>query len=704
MWHAAPTRLSIRPSSSHPARAEGGGAGRRPDESDVNELLAIQKRAHGPASEVKGCAVRADNRDVTASLETPALRVEDRSAQPSSPRWRDRAEWVAYASVLCVWLLYVLPARGGWQSYVVPVATVLLLPALLVLRPWVHCSRLVLTLASLPAAGALVAAAAAPYGDGGPISLSRWGYFGGVLLATAAFGRTPVRRIAVIVAILLAGLLQYSQAWLPWWGGGGTVDGPMLGTVYSANPFGSLMLAFTLVAAAVAVLAPAPLRRLGLVVAPLCACGVVLSAARAAMLVLVCGGLVLAVVALRVRGARGLGRVLAVAALSYAALLASTSSVFFAGESNALAATTTKTTSGQTLDSTTSVRLDYWRAAAGQFADHPVVGGGSGSYMGNSRLRMSPAAERSPFAHNEVLGSLAEGGLALGLPVLALFVLAGGRGALVLLHSLRCPAAADPVALAATLGAGALLLHGLADFALSFPAILAFLAVLLGLGPLHAGPAIPRRGAVALTLLPVLLCGGYLGLSHDRAGVSSSAQPGSPEALPGLHDARILLAQARGAEPDEALAVAAQLEPVARLDGQVEALRLDLLDLGGRPDEARRGARVLATVSRQASPLLLLPYAKRLDDAAAADLLLREVYDRAGDSGRVRGQLVDLLAEVDERGARPEPGWSCAVRALQRHGGLADDNPVVLRADPGATAARCATWTAGARTLPGEAP
>ncbi len=260
-----------------------------------------------------------------------------------------------------------------------------LLPCLVVLRPWRYCStRSVLLVFCAPAVGAGCVAALAPYGDGGAISLGRWGYFSGIVLATAAFapnGRAADGAVS-LVALLLTGLQQFAQGWLAWWGGGTSVDGPMLGTIYSANPFGSLVLAFALMAAAVAVLAPAPLRRLGMLVAPVCATAVVLSAARAAMLLLVCGVLVLALIAVRVQGVRGLGRCTSVVALSWLVLTLSTSSLVFPGGQDPLDTTTYKQASGQTLGSTSSVRLEFWNAAAGEFRDFPLLGGGNGSYPG----------------------------------------------------------------------------------------------------------------------------------------------------------------------------------------------------------------------------------------------------------------------------------------------------------------------------------
>lgn len=652
---------------------------------------------------------------VQAASEPPDVASAPTATGRPSP-WSERVEWAAYAVVVLIWAFYVLPARGGWEQYVVPTACLALLPSLLVLRPWRNCSPSLMVLASAPALGAVVVAAASPYGDGGPISLSRWGWFAGVLVATAAFARTPNRRAGVVVAVLLVGLQQYASGWLAWWGGGDTVDGPMLGTIYSANPFGSLMLGFALCGAAVALLAPVRLRRLGWVTAPLCACGVALSASRLAMLLLVCGVLLLTVLAARAHGPRGVLRAGALIAVTWAVLTVSTSSIFFTGgeDQDALAATSQKGQSGQTLDSTTGVRFEYWSAAWGQFRDDPLLGAGSGSYMGNSRLRMPAGAERSPFAHNEVLGALAEGGLPLGVPVLAVFVVGLVLPARRVWSALVRPAPAGDLWPALAVGVAAVLVHALADFALVFPAILGLVAVLMGACGVsqRRDPGGSRAGAGTATLavVAVLLGGAYLGFSHDRSGVSSAA-PASTSPLPGLRDGRVVLAEARAAlvEPGRDVARARGAEravaELAPYDGNVELMRLRLVAASGRPGEALSGTRELAARSAAAAPLLLLPYAEMLADSGrrddAFDLLAGHVHQRAAESGRVRRQLLELLDQARRIAGTQEPGWSCTVQALLDEG-VPADTPALAGSVSLTTDDRCTAWAARSADLLGD--
>jgi O-antigen ligase len=621
---------------------------------------------------------------------------------------RSALEWVAAASVLLTWAVHVLPARGGWSPYVVPVAGLLALPALVVLRPWRHCPPWLLALAGAPAVGAVVVAVAAPFGDGGPVSLSRWGYAGLLLLTAAAFARTPTRRQAVVVVVLLTGLLQYSQAWLPWWGAGG--ERAMVGTLYSANPFGGLMLALALLAAGVGVLSPPRLRRLGWVVAPLAGCGVVLSGARSAVLLLVGGWLLLAAVAARLSGRGALLRLGATVVATWLVLGATT------GQLPGLSAQTTldttgKQASGQTLDSTTQLRLDFWRAAWAAFTDQPLVGGGSGSYAGASRAAMAPAAERSPFAHNEPLGALAEGGLALGVPVIALLA-----GALVLFAArlasgLLAPQRARPEELAAALGGGALVGHGLLDITLVFPAVLGLVVLLLAVclpvadGPAPAAPGRARVGLCAAVVAALALCACYVGASHDRAGVSGTANAaGSTAPLPPLSDARLVLARADAlladgdTGPEPLLESSQELALLARVDPGVDVRRVELLADAGQGRAATALARELAQRHGGVAPLLVVPYAERL--AAEGEQPARrrpaDPHRRVAGAGvgRVRRQLVPLLLRAEQMGGRTATGWGCAwhhLRAAEPESTLALPSP-----QPRHDTETCAAWSAAA--------
>lgn len=645
------------------------------------------------------------------------------AADQRASRWYV-AEHGAFLAIVLVWSLYVLPARGGWQVNVVPVACAAALIPLLVLRPWRHCATWLIAVACAPAAGAILVATLSPYGDGGPVSVSRWAYFALLVLATASYARTHERRVVALCVVLLAGLHQYAQAWVPWWGGDDGAVRVMTGTLYSANPFGGLMLTFALVAGCIAVLGAGRIRRLGWLVAPLCASGVFLSAARAAVLLLLAGTVVLAALAARKAGRAGLLRVVALVALSWVVLFGTTSSLFFEGGRGALAGVDSKDSTGQTVSSTSGIRVDFWTAAWGEWRDEPVVGGGVGSYSGDSRMRMAPGAQRSPFAHNEVLGSLAEGGVALGIPVLAALLAAGALFARPILNAARVsPPRADALQIAAGLGGGALLAHAMVDFPLSFPAILGLLGLLVGCcasGSTVGGRASRVRwGVLSLGVSAVVVSGLYVGISHDRAGVSGRASLDAVSAegrvmaapLPGVRDARVPIARAerlaRQANPslDAVRQAERELQPFLRLDMALHRISVDLLVLQGRDEEALELARWLAETVRGQAPILVSPLAERLLAAGsreqAFDVLAVEVYTRATEGGRMGLQLAAVLDRAYGLADRVEPGWSCSRQALLDSGVLTDDHPLALLQGAAVDGSTCDRWSAEASDILG---
>lgn len=659
----------------------------------------------------------------------------DSGAAPASPPTgrlgrldrREMAEWSAYLLLLLVWAAFVLPARGGWSPYTVAVGTLAAVPSLLVLRPWRVCPRWLCGVAVAPAAASVLIASLTPFGDGGPVTVGKWGYAAAVLLATASFARTPARRRAVLVVLLLVGLHQYVQAWLPWWGGDDGATRAMTGELYSANPFGGMMLAFSLAAGSLVVVGAGSVRRLAWLVAPLTACGVVLSAARAAMLLLVVGLVLLALLGARVGGRRGLGRAALLAALIWGTLTVTTSTVFFEAGSGAFGGTAAKQDSGQTLDSTSGIRVDFWSAAWTQFLGNPVAGDGIGSYSGASRELMVGAAQRSPFAHNEILGSLAEGGLLLGLPVLVLLLGLGLAASRVLLRGAR-GGLLEPERAAAALAAGGLLVHSMLDFPLSFPGVLALFCLLGGVvvapgssgatGRATAATSRSARALAAAALLAVVLAGGYVSVGHDRAGVANRAGVHAVDpagdlvraSWAGLRDSRLTVARGRAlaqaAAPDAAVleAVERDLRPLGEVDVALLALRADLQAAQGRDDQALATARRAALRARDRAPLLLTTYAERLAADGrrdeAFDLLAVEAYRAAEAQGRLRAMAVELLGQAGRVGGRPEPGWSCALARLQEHGEVPD--ALGGSSAPGPAPAGCRSWETQAAAILGD--
>jgi hypothetical protein len=635
--------------------------------------------------------------------------------RPAPSRW-EVAEWAGFLSAMAILALYVLPRRGGWEPSVVPTACALLLPCVLVQRPWRRVPAWQLMVAGGPAAGGLVVAVAAPFGDGGPISLARWGLAGSALLLARAFAVDRRRREAVVVAALLTGVWAVASAWEPWLA---ALDSGryMTGPLTSANPFGGLCLAVAVTSAAAALLGRRALALTGWVAAPVASLGVVLSASRGATLLLLLSALLIGALVGRARGVRGLLAASVLGLTTWGLLLLATSPYVTGAEGAALRGMAEKQAAGQTVSSTTGVRVDFWYAAARQFLESSAVGGGSGSYAGSSRQYMAPAAQLSPFAHNEALGSLAEGGLVLGVPVLLVLSTAAGTSILRSWQLLRAPARAEAAVTAAALGAGVLVAHAQVDYVLSFPFVLALLGLLLGAalaapGPCAGDPSARKRVLTAAVLVTVISSGTLLGVVHDSAGVSSravvpSADHSAVQAGP-LRDGRLLIAAAeastRGQEVDREASgrLAEDLEPLADIDPAVQGLRVHLLARSGQAAAATALAARTAQDGAERWPLLLVPYAERLVADGrphdAYELLAAEAFRRA-DPGRLGRQLTQVLEAADDLAPRVEPARSCALRELMRHRVVNARSSLRTVPVGAVTRAECETWAAQAPAL-----
>ena len=76
-----------------------------------------------------------------------------------------------------------------------------------------------------------------------------------------------------------AGLVEFWEAFLPWWGGGHP-ETAMSGTFYWWNPFAAFLLPGALLGAALAIAGRQTWRTLGWLAAPMCAAGIVFSSSR----------------------------------------------------------------------------------------------------------------------------------------------------------------------------------------------------------------------------------------------------------------------------------------------------------------------------------------------------------------------------------------------------------------------------------------
>ncbi|GAC1323661.1 MAG: hypothetical protein NVSMB13_03890 [Mycobacteriales bacterium] len=417
-----------------------------------------------------------------------ALAVETgaEDATPATPAHKRRdivsiAEHQAVLAALLWWALPMTHRLGGRGPGAVSGGLLLMVPALLLVQPWrrlpVRWSALAL---SVPIA-AFGVCLVAPTGWYGANDAAAYAYACLLGLVVLAYARTATRRLALAALICLAGLEQFTQAFLPWWGGSSPTRS-MSGTFYWHNPYAAFLLAPALLGVALAVGKRSPWRLVGWVSAPLCAAGIALSTSRATMACLVVGwSLIGSSLLIRTPRRSPFLRWLAVSGLAVTALFVLTGPPFFSHRSSPLAATADRTV-GQSLEANGSYRTEFWREALAVGSHHPVAGGGFQSLALASDGLVPFGWARSPLAHSGYLQAWSDGGLLLGLPVLAL-VLAVAGGLLRRLAAVPRQTL-DPGALGfgVPVAALALMAHSAVDFDWSRPALLSMTALVAVVG------------------------------------------------------------------------------------------------------------------------------------------------------------------------------------------------------------------------------
>lgn len=397
---------------------------------------------------------------------------------------RVAAGWVSVA-IAVAGLCWTFTANAGlaWPAPVVAIASTV--PLYLVARGWRLPWWLHLGAAALPLSLVLVAVA-----HGAPDGLSRaarYAYGAMLLLGVAAWARRTQRRAllagaaGVVATIELAGgLATLARSGDP---------GQFLFGNSWPNQFAFTELAAVAIGLAVAALgrwtlSPAGLgTATGALGAVAGIAGVVLSGSRTGLAGLAIAGAATLVLAVIVRGWRGLALwsglaaagVLVVVLVRLPLLLAPPSGPAPAGgTSPAVVGALTR----GSLDLSWVTRLDYWRAAIGMGAEHPFVGAGLGRYgdPGAYADRLYLATD----PHDEWLLGWAEGGIIGLIPLVALLigVLWLAVRAVPALRS-RIRVAADPARWGALLALLALIGHIALDFDWRYAALVG-LAGLLG--------------------------------------------------------------------------------------------------------------------------------------------------------------------------------------------------------------------------------
>jgi O-antigen ligase/polysaccharide polymerase Wzy-like membrane protein len=422
----------------------------------------------------------------TAVPTRPAVGLQRAAPQATShaARLLRVGEHVAVAAAL-VWTLGPLAhGVGGRDHHVLSIGLVLAALSAVAVAP----RRLPLGVLAAALAPGLAAGAVCLLTPTHTFGLA-WagGYLLAGLLAVTVgaytLGRPAGSRRPWLVAglVALAGLDQFGHAFEPWWGGGGNSNHPMIGTFYWHDPFAAFLLAPALIGLGFVLDGHRGLRVLGVAAAAVSSAGIVLSTSRAALACLAAGWIVVAVIGARARGLRraAIGTLIT-AATTYLLLLVLTGPPLFDDRASILGATASRT-SGQSLSRNGGFRVEFWHEAWHGFTQHIWAGGGFGSLASSAASWVPKDWAISPLAHNGYLQALNDGGLLLGVPVIAItvwVVLATRRplGRAVVRRDERSLLPA--VVGVALLG---LLAHSAIDFDWSYPALLAVVGVLVGL-------------------------------------------------------------------------------------------------------------------------------------------------------------------------------------------------------------------------------
>jgi O-antigen ligase len=528
---------------------------------------------------------------LTADLasESSPLASEDRG-QATRQRLLSQLDLLALLFALVVLMGPVVRGAGGRDSGLLVLALGSLIPVICLGRLWrVGPARVSLALA--PGVGAIVVCLVSPTGWAGAADVARLLLAGLVWLAVCAVAYSPPRRTAVLVAVCLGGLYQFDKAYLPWWGNR-VVSHAMVGSFFAPNVFAGYMAGVALAACALATLGVGRVRLIGFVVGPFCLAAVVYSASRATLALTLLAILVL-VLTLSVRKAwRPLSRLGALLAVAAGLTLLLGSSLLMQSGGGPLAGAADKTGT-RTLASSGGYRADWWVAALHVGAEHPVAGAGFGSFGQAESRYQRPDDQRTPYAHNLLLQAWSDGGLVLGVPVL--LALLGAAWTV-----RRRLGMLDTAAVASIFGGGVMALHALVDFDAQYPAALALLAVLAGLGA--AASSVADRGrwaersrsgagtSVALVVVAVLAL--LLAARFDaadarvrRGQIAGGAWTGAEGPL---RDARFDEIRLKNGDHDAGL-----LARTARLQEDNAAVTWDravALIAAGRPAEARQVA------------------------------------------------------------------------------------------------------------------
>lgn len=388
---------------------------------------------------------------------------------------RVRRSFEAGLPYLCVawlfawWAGPLSGASGGRGVHTQLLVALAAIPALIGLRVWRLPWRS--ALAALVCAVALLVCVAAPTGWAGGDAASGYVLAGAGYLGVRRFVSSEQRRVVVGAAVCLAGAYHLITALPPWLAAGNSAT-PLIGSFDGWNAYAAFLLPAAVIGLGLAAEGAAPWRWFGWVSGPLCGAGVVLSNSRATTACLAAAAIVLFAVSVRRRAA--VVRLLVAVALTAVVAFGLTGPPFFSHRASPLAAAEQRAATGQTLSQNGTYRTEFWRSAAQVFIHHPITGAGYHSLVPASRPYTPASWARSPNAHDGYLQALSDGGLLLGLPLLAAAVMIGASALRRIWRHLASPAreSADLTVIAMSIAILGALAHSAVDADWTYSAIM----------------------------------------------------------------------------------------------------------------------------------------------------------------------------------------------------------------------------------------
>lgn len=369
---------------------------------------------------------------------------------------------------------YALLHSGGRDAGAATVATVLALPAVFLGRAWRRAAPIELAACAAIPLAAILVPLMTPLALSNVADLNVYFYAPVLYLGLRGYVIDSKRRRLLMIGLLILGVFEIAQI-LPAWRGHNSTTAQVIGTFFWHNAFGAFSASIATFALAVAVWSDGPERLFSAIVAATFLATTVLSTSRASELLLALAvACLVAVTAIR-RDARSAATLGVVLLAGFGVFHLFTDLV--AGPGGAL--THAVTAPDRNFGGSEASRLYWWTSALKLFATSPIASHGFGSFALLGPHYAPTTAPWSRWAHSGPLQALADGGLLLGLPVLAItgamalaFIRVVGRAA-------RQGARVNGVRLGAAVGGLVLLAHACLDFDWQYPVLFALPGVML---------------------------------------------------------------------------------------------------------------------------------------------------------------------------------------------------------------------------------